>query len=348
LKLAKKTGLTQNPPSNPLMERPELHPRNPHRVAYNFTKLSEAYPALKPFVSLNAYGKMSIDFSEAKAVLALNQAILSSQYGVIGWKIPAGYLCPPIPGRADYIHHIADLLASDYGDVIPRGTKVLACDLGVGASVIYPLIGQKEYGWSFVGTDIAKTSLVSAQTILKSNPEFSQHIQLRHQKQTSNIFEGIVLPQEKFDVCLCNPPFHATAEEAAGENMRKWRNLGHASSRGKSMAKGTKTQSQDGTKELHNLNFGGQQKELWCEGGELSFIRRIMMESAQNKDLCLWFTTLVSKEKNLARLQQILESYPVFEYRIIDMVHGQKRSRILAWTFLNQTQRSERCKMRWG
>jgi 23S rRNA (adenine1618-N6)-methyltransferase len=30
------------------------------------------------------------------------------------------YLCPPIPGRADYIHYIADLLASNNG-IIPKG-----------------------------------------------------------------------------------------------------------------------------------------------------------------------------------------------------------------------------------
>ena len=42
----------------------------------------------------------------------LNRAILMHHYGVKSWDIPAGYLCPPIPGRADYIHSVADLLAA--------------------------------------------------------------------------------------------------------------------------------------------------------------------------------------------------------------------------------------------
>ena len=317
------------------MERPGLHPRNRHRSAYDFKKLCEAHPTLQRFVSANPYGQISIDFADSAAVMALNQAILLSQYHIQDWHIPKGFLCPPIPGRADYLHHIADLLASDQQNVIPRGHKVVVCDLGVGASAIYPLLGQREYGWSFVGSDSESTALAAAQRNLKANPDIDQQVQLRHQKHALRIFSGIVHPRESFDVCICNPPFHASAAEAAGETQRKWRNLSKAESKGST--KGGQP----------HLNFGGQQKELWCEGGEMNFIGRLIAESAQHRDLCLWFTSLVSKEKHLPRLQQVLESHPVFEYRIIDMLHGQKHSRILAWTFLNQDQRSAKGQERW-
>ena len=315
------------------MERPGLHPRNPHRTAYDFPKLILSCPALGPFVSANRYGQLSIDFADPAAVLIFNRAILSAQYQINDWKVPSGFLCPPIPGRADYIHYLADLLASDYYGQVPRGPKVTVCDIGIGASAIYPIIGQREYNWSFVGTDCEPAALASAQRILKSNAGLEAHIQLRHQPQANKIFVGIVGRNERFDVSMSNPPFHASAAEASGETQRKWRNLGKAEHQ---------------NSHRPHLNFGGLQKELWCEGGEQSFIGCIMTESAQQKDLCLWFTTLVSKEKHLPRLQQILESYPVFEYRIIDMVHGQKQSRILAWTFLDERQRAERCKNRWG
>lgn len=42
---------------------------------------------------------------------AFNRALLQQFYDVREWDIPDGYLCPPIPGRADYLHYLADLLA---------------------------------------------------------------------------------------------------------------------------------------------------------------------------------------------------------------------------------------------
>ncbi|WP_369527369.1 RlmF-related methyltransferase [Shimia thalassica] len=33
--------------------------------------------------------------------------------------MPAGYLCPPIPGRIDYIHYRADLFADNHNQEIP-------------------------------------------------------------------------------------------------------------------------------------------------------------------------------------------------------------------------------------
>src|ERR1035437_1265681 len=93
----------------------QLHPRNRHRERYDFTLLCKSYPDLKRYVALNAYNDESIDFSNAEAVKALNKALLKHYYDISFWDIPAGYLCPPIPGRADYIHHIAELLATTNG-----------------------------------------------------------------------------------------------------------------------------------------------------------------------------------------------------------------------------------------
>src|SRR2546426_285023 len=109
--------MTQRP-ITPSSEKAGLHPRNPHRARYDFAELCRSSPALAPFVGHNNYGGESIDFANPAAVKALNQALLKKFYGVAQWDIPAGYLCPPIPGRADYLHHVADLLAADNGGVI--------------------------------------------------------------------------------------------------------------------------------------------------------------------------------------------------------------------------------------
>lgn len=158
-----------------------LHPRNKHRERYNFNQLISSSPDLAQHVKPNRYGDESIDFSDPKAVLALNKALLKHYYGIISWDIPDGYLCPPIPGRADYIHHIAELLAQHNFGKIPTGKNIKCLDIGVGANCVYPIIGNHEYGWSFIGSDIDAVSLDSAQKIVDSNPTLSNNVELRYQ-----------------------------------------------------------------------------------------------------------------------------------------------------------------------
>ena len=87
-----------------------MHPRNLHKNGYPMDALCQSYPALKPFLVRAKSGKTSIDFTNANAVKALNAALLFHYYKLEYWDMPEGYLCPPVPGRADYIHGIADLL----------------------------------------------------------------------------------------------------------------------------------------------------------------------------------------------------------------------------------------------
>ena len=133
--------------------KPGLHPRNRHLSRYDFRELVGTFPELTPFVRLNEYQDESIDFSNPNAVMMLNKALLKHYYNIDHWDLPPGYLCPPVPGRADYIHHIADLLGSCNSKIIPVDVKIKCLDIGVGANCIYPIIGNKEYEWSFVGAD---------------------------------------------------------------------------------------------------------------------------------------------------------------------------------------------------
>ncbi|MBC7494605.1 MAG: RlmF-related methyltransferase, partial [Flavobacterium sp.] len=119
-------------------EKTRLHVRNKHRERYNLKALIESVPELAQYVSLNIYNDESIDFFNPEAVKALNKALLKHHYQIDHWNIPPNYLCPPIPGRADYIHYIADLLCgSNYGK-IPKGNLVTCLDIGVGANCVYP------------------------------------------------------------------------------------------------------------------------------------------------------------------------------------------------------------------
>ncbi len=299
-------------------EKTNLHPRNPHRAQYDFKALIKACADLRPFVQINAYGNESVDFANPLAVKMLNRAILAHFYKIKYWDIPTGYLCPPIPGRADYIHYIADLLAVN--GKVPTGGAVRGMDVGVGANCVYPIIGRQSYGWHFVGTDVDTKALETAQTIVKANFDQKSDIELRLQKSSSDIFKGVFTETDRFDFTMCNPPFHASLAEATQGTQRKWKNLG----------KGKPQQNKV-------LNFGGQQAELWYPGGEQAFILKMIEQSKVFGKQCRWFTTLVSKKTTLPALYQQLKKHGAADVKTVEMSQGQKVSRMLAWTFLEHS-----------
>lgn len=295
--------------------KPKLHPRNPHRKRYDFKKLVESCPELSPFVIKNDYGDQSINFFDPEAVKMLNTALLKHFYKLDFWEIPPQFLCPPIPGRADYIHHIADLLSTSNEGEIPTGQKVKCLDIGVGANCIYPLIGNKTYGWKFVGSDIDPKSVDAANKIICSNPSLKNQIEIRFQKNKKYFFKGIIQEGEYFDLTICNPPFHASAEEAERGAKRKLRNLSPKKS-GKTV-----------------LNFGGRSNELWTKGGERKFVKNMIQESKEFKNSVNWFSTLVSKQSNLNAIYDAIKKVSATNVKTISMGQGQKTSRIVAWTF---------------
>lgn len=297
-----------------MVEKKGLHKKNKHQGQYDFQQLTENYQPLKKFVSYNPYGTPTINFFHPQAVKALNKALLITYYGIKYWDIPKGYLCPPIPGRADYIHYIADLLQTNQ-DKESRPCRCL--DIGVGANCIYPTIGQTEYGWTFVGSDIDPVSIENARKIVTCNPILAHKIELRLQKNHRKSFGGILIPGEFFDVSICNPPFHGSKEEAEEGTLRKLSSL-----RGEKITKA-------------KLNFGGTSNELWCEGGEARFLLDMISESREYKENIRWFTCLVSKTKTLEKLYAKLKAVEVAEYRVIPMHQGTKESRILAWRFMD-------------
>lgn len=311
-------------------EKIVLHPRNKHRERYDFKALIAVYPALGTFVKLNDYGDESIDFFDPIAVMNLNKALLKAFYHIDFWEIPKGYLCPPIPGRADYLHYVADLLAADNHHIVPRGFHVSCLDIGVGANGIYPIIGTTEYGWSFVGADIDAVSIASVAKIVEMNPVLKKRIQVRLQPDPKQIFQDIIKPGELFDVTICNPPFHASAEEAASGTLRKLSNL-----KGKRINKPV-------------LNFGGKSNELWCKGGEERFVNDMISESKRFQASCLWFTTLLSKQSNVDATMRAIKKAGALEVQSIPMTQGNKSSRIVAWTFFDVKQRGKWIDSRWN
>ena len=305
-----------------------LHSRNFHNDRYDFKALIKTKPDLQEFVKPNKYGDLSIDFANPQAVISLNKALLAHFYGIKNYAIPNGYLCPPIPGRADYVHHIADLLASCNNGVIPKGKAVIGLDVGIGANGIYAIIGSSVYDWNFVGSDIEIESIKSVENIVNSNEILKEKIECKLQTNPENIFTGIIKADEFYDFTLCNPPFHKSLKDAMDGNKRKVQNL--------TKQKTTK----------NALNFGGKNNELWCKGGEIAFITNMIKESFEFKNNVLWFTTLVSKKDNLPLIYKKLEDIKAKEIKTINMSCGQKITRVVAWSFFNNEEQKEYFKLK--
>ena len=296
---------------------PSLHPRNPHQGRYDLEALCLSSPTLRSYLKSNPKRETTIDFSDSKAVLQLNKALLAHYYKIANWKIPEGYLCPPIPGRADYIHYIADLLTSADHPEVPTGRNTQVLDIGTGANCIYPIIGSQSYGWKFVATDIDPVAVKVAEVIVQSNPRLRKLVKLRLQKNPDAVFKGIIKPSDHFELTMCNPPFHASLAEAKAANQRKRSNLNQRKT----------------ARHGNDLNFGGQNAELWCADGEIGFLTRMAKESVDYSRQVYCFTSLVSKRENVAPLKKLLSRLGAQKIDVINMSQGQKVSRLLTWRF---------------
>ena len=314
---------------NHKQEKSRLHSRNKNREKYDIGALIISNSKLKDHIIPNRSGEQSIDFSNPLSVKILNQALLNHYYGIKNWEFPDENLCPPIPGRADYIHHIADLLGENNLGTTPTGDKIICLDIGIGASCIYPIIGVTEYDWRFIGSDIDPKAIASAQNIIDSNSAIKNKIECRLQKKSKDVLHSIISKKDKIDLIICNPPFHSSLAEAQKGSRRKIRNLS-----GKNM-------------KTPQLNFSGISSELICEGGEYQFIQNMIGESKAFSKNGYWFSTLVSKQSNLKGIYKMLENIEANQITTIPLGTGNKSSRIVAWTFLSLEEQKEWRETRW-
>lgn len=210
-----------------------------------------------------------------------------------------------------------------------KGEHITCLDVGVGANCVYPIIGNSSYGWSFIGSDIDPKAIEAAEKNVTNNPSLSGKVEFRLQSKPDHIFSGIINSEEKIDVTICNPPFHANQAEAEAGTLRKLSNL-----KKKRVKK-------------PELNFAGQGGELWTDGGEKRFVLNMINESAQYPKNCAWFSTLVSKQSNLRAFYDRLEKVGVVEHKSTAMGQGNKLSRIIAWTFLSPAEMKSWANNRW-
>nr|CAG4635403.1 EOG090X04JL [Artemia franciscana] len=149
------------------------------------------YDTITRFVIKSDYGKQTIKFSDKDAVKALNKALLWSDYS-IKWDISDNNLCPPIPGRLDYLLYASELLGKK---------EIQLLDIGTGANLIYPILGVSHFNWDCTGTEVNSESIKHAEELIVKNPKLAA-IQLRNQKFKNNILNGIINPNDYFDLVV--------------------------------------------------------------------------------------------------------------------------------------------------
>lgn len=289
-----------------------FHPENPHRGPYPFEQLAHTCPELKERLYPKPHGSgWMLDFSDPTSVFHLNRSLLRHYYGIANWNIPPGYLCPTIPGRTDYLYHIRDLL----GCSAHENKNIL--DIGTGASGVYALIAAALFGWNVIASDIDSVSLTNLEQILISNPNPASRITLLLQSDPNHMLRGILSEDAQIDATICNPPFYNSAETSERAHLKK--HLTHVK------------RSLPSDPEIRTLQ--GVSNELHCMGGELAFIRRLLTESLEFQSQVNWFTILVSKASTLRLIHPELKKTAPTDIRIIPMKHGNKTTRILAWSY---------------
>ena len=278
-----------------------MHPKNRYAGPHNFTALATQEPALTAHLRQTPDGRTSLNFAAPQAVYLLNRTLLKRDYGLEHWDLPEGSLTPAIPGRLDYVHLLADL--------VPRAERIL--DIGTGASLIYPILGTREYGWHYVATEVNPKSLRVARAIVAFNPGL-RRVEVRQQPDPHKIFAGVIRPGEYYDATMCNPPFFSDRPAAAAAASAKWKKLGR----------------QD-----RGLTFGGTDEELHTPGGEARFLRTMIGESVDYREQVTWFTTLVSKKGYLRAAEDQLVRQGATTVRVLSLAQGNKRMRVLAWKY---------------
>lgn len=310
---------------------PAIHPRNKYAGGPpDFSLLASLYPSFEPFVSYSRDGRAKIDWTDFNATRELTRVLLLHDHGV-NWWIPDGQLCPTVPNRCNYIHWIGDLLSSDIIPNTREGNGVVrGFDIGTGANCIYPLLGASLLGWSFVGSDVTEVALEWAEKNVNNNPHLANLIEIRKANScgaTSNgesfneevstsldshsgvnksyhgppVLVGVIRDGEKFDFCMCNPPFFETMEEA-GLNPK--------------------------------TACGGTPEEMVCPGGEETFIGQIIEDSAHLKHTFRWYTSMVGRKTNLKTLISKLRELGVSIVKTTEFVQGQTSRWGLAWSFV--------------
>ncbi|KAJ2013042.1 hypothetical protein GGI14_005563 [Coemansia sp. S680] len=250
----------------------------PEEISYR--AVADKYDELKPYLVSESCERSTIDFKNPDAVRVLNQALLSVYFD-LRIHLPSNSLCPTIANRLNYIKWLS-------ANIIPEFTPgpLTGLDIGTGASCIYPLLGARYLSQcKFVGTDINEESVaIASQNVDQNELHDIIKVFLNTDRHTTLPLDALDFPLPNMDIegsnfafCMCNPPFY----ESIDERLRL-----------RQMKRGAPS-----------LNTIAKDDELYTEGGEESFLSRLVDESVLCAKRIKWYTTMVGKKNTLALLK---------------------------------------------
>ncbi|KAJ6487757.1 S-adenosyl-L-methionine dependent methyltransferase [Mycena sanguinolenta] len=281
-----------------------MHPRNPYRTPPDFCELAESYPALKSHI-ISYSGGFSIDFKNEASQRRLTEALLHRDFG-LSLNLPLNRLCPPVPNRLNYVLWIQDIIRTT--EFLGHTLPVLGLDIGTGASAIYPLLSCRlESALSFVATDVDNFSLSCAQSNVEQNG-LADRIQVFQTTPDAPIFAPLHQePDLRADFTMCNPPFYSSREDV--------------------------TTSAESKEFEPNAVCTGADVEMITEGGEASFVRRMVDESVEIGERCRWYTSMLGKMSSITEIIGAIREHGIQNYGITEFVQGSTRRWAVVWSF---------------
>ena len=273
----------------------------------NFIELSTQFPSFSKYVITNKYNYTTIDWKNPDAVRELTQCLLKKDFGLKSYNLPSNFLIPTIPSRLNYILFLKKLFnAFSIGNYC---NSPFIVDIGTGANVIYPIIGNRMFNWNFVCSEINDDSIKIANEILKENQ--IDKIVILKQYNKSKVFEGILddtknikKRNRKYIFTMCNPPYFDSEKEEKKDNK-------HTD---------------------NEYNF----EEVYCKGGETRFILEMIKESEIYKNKVFIFTTLVGKKINFIHLKDILKNNEKIKLlKCETFLQGKNARWVLAWSYFD-------------
>ncbi|OLN81080.1 putative methyltransferase-like protein C27D7.08c [Colletotrichum chlorophyti] len=273
--------------------------RNLYSQEPDFDKLGREDPAFGTMLK-----RGNLDFNNPAAVMQLTKTLLMADFGV-QIELPDDRLCPPVPNRHNYILWLKGLVDTTSYDDPDR--KVLGLDIGTGASCIYPLLGCTQRRWSFFATDVDPKSL----TYAKKNVELN-HLQNRISIVPRNPKDALIpledIGAETLSFVMTNPPFYASENDLLDSARQKSRPPLTACT--------------------------GAPVEMVTEGGEVSFVSRILDESLKLRDRVQWYTSMFGKQSSLEEFVTKLREQKIDNYAVTEFIQGNKTRRwAIAWSF---------------
>ena len=292
-----------------------MHHRNPY-ASLSWRSLSSEED-LAPFFDGARYS-----FSRPGALAALTRALLRRDFS-LEWRPPADRLCPPVPGRLNYLLWAEDLparlalgrlAACAVPPPPPPPLPALSLDVGVGANAIFPLLGARLGGFcsQWLATDIDAVAVAGARAAATRAGLPPSALAVLSVEPGGPLLAG-ALPAAAaaggaplVAVTVCNPPFFASWEEAV-ESMRR------APARAGAC--------------------GGAPHEMATVGGEAAFAGRLADESQPLGERALWFSCMLGKRASVADVSLRLARARVPALRTTELVQGVTRRWAVAWSW---------------